>query len=79
METKKTNRKLLSKGIQILASSLPLLFFGPIIINSAFKNEEHPMYLVILLLGILVCGFGVFLIFKGINTLVKSLFDGDKP
>lgn len=73
-----TNKKVLIKGLQILASSLPLLFLGPVTINSAFKNEEHPLYLLILALGIIICSLGVFLIFKGINTLIKSLFESDK-
>lgn len=74
----KTNKKVLIKGVQILASSLPLLFFGPVTINSAFKNQDHPFYPFILALGIIICGFGIFLIFKGINTMIKSLFEGDR-
>jgi hypothetical protein len=73
-----TNRKILLKGIQYLAGALPTLFIGPIVINSAFKNKENPLYPYILGLGIMICGFAIFLIFKGINTIIKSLFDGDK-
>lgn len=73
-----TNRKLLLKGIQYLAGALPTVFIGPVIINSAFKNKESPLYPYILGLGIIICGLAMFLIFKGINTIVKSLFDGDK-
>ncbi|MGV7107380.1 DUF6095 family protein [Flavobacterium sp. U410] len=74
----RTNRKLLYKGIKILAFTLPLLFIGPVVINSAFKNQKHPLYPYVLGLGIVICGFAMYLIFKGINTLVKSLFDGDQ-
>lgn len=74
----KTNRKLLLKGIKILAFTLPLFFLGPVIINSAFKNEEHPLYPFVLALGIIICGLSIFLAFKGLNTITKSFFDGDK-
>jgi hypothetical protein len=49
-----------------------------VIINSAFKNEKHPLYPYILVLGIIIALTAMFLIYKGINTLVKSMFDGDK-
>lgn len=73
-----TNRKLLTKGIKYLSGSLPLLFIGPIIINSSFKNQSHPYYPFVLGLGILIAAIAVYLGFKGINTIIKSLFDGDK-
>ena len=73
-----TDKNILFKGIRFLAGSLPLLVLGPVIINSAFKNEKHPLYPYILGLGIIIALAAMFLIFKGITTLVKSMFDGDK-
>jgi len=73
-----TNKKILLKGIRYLSGALPLLFIGPVVINSAFKNQESPLYPYVLGLGIIICLFAMFLIYKGINTILKSLFDGDK-
>lgn len=73
-----TDKDVLVKGIKLLAGALPLLFLGPIIINSAFKNEKHPLYPYVLALGIIVAIAAMYLIYKGINTMVKSMFDGDK-
>ncbi|MBE9576881.1 DUF6095 family protein [Flavobacterium proteolyticum] len=73
-----TDKNILAKGVKYLAGALPLLFLGPVIINSAFKNVKHPLYPYILGLGIIIALAAMFLIFKGIMTLVKSLFDGDK-
>lgn len=73
-----TNKKILFKGIKFLSGALPLLFIGPVVINSAFKNQKHPLYFYVLILGIVACILAIFLIFKGVNTIVKSLFDGDK-
>jgi high-affinity Fe2+/Pb2+ permease len=55
-----------------------LLFVGPVVITSAFKNEKHPLYVYVLVLGIIIGFAAMFLIYKGINTILKSLFDGDK-
>ena len=73
-----TNKSVLAKGVKYLAGSLPLLFLGPVVITSAFKNENHPLYVYVLLLGIIIALAAMFLIFKGITTLLKSLFDADK-
>jgi len=73
-----TNKKILTKGIQYLSGALPLLFMGPVVINSAFKNQDSPHYEIVLGVGILFCGLAIFLIFKGVNTIVKSLFEGDQ-
>ena len=73
-----TNRKILAKGIKYLSGALPLLFMGPVVINSSFKNQDNPYYEIVLGVGILLCGLAIFFMFKGVNTIVKSLFDGDK-
>jgi uncharacterized membrane protein len=73
-----TDKSILAKGVKYLAGALPLLFLGPVVITSAFKNENHPLYVYVLILGILIAFAAMFLIFKGINTVLKSLFDGDK-
>lgn len=73
-----TDKNILFKGIRYLFGALPLLVIGPIVINSAFKNEKSPLYLYVLTFGVIVALAAMFLIFKGVTTLVKSLFDGDK-
>jgi hypothetical protein len=69
-----TNRKVLMQGLKILSMSLPTLVLGVFIINSSFKNQDHFLYYYILVLGVLLAAYAVFLMFKGINTLMKSLF-----
>lgn len=73
-----TDKNILVKGIKYLGGALPLLFLGPIVINNAFTNEKHPNYPYVLALGIVIAFAAIFLIYKGINTMVKSLFDGDR-
>jgi hypothetical protein len=72
---KHTNKTLLGKGIKYLAMALPLSAIGPVILYSAFNNQQHPLYIPVLILGLIACIAAVFLMFKGIGTLVKSLFD----
>ncbi|WP_121665597.1 DUF6095 family protein [Mesonia aquimarina] len=72
---KRTNKALLYKGIQYLAGALPLILIGPSVLFSAFNNKEHPLYIAVLILGILACIGAILCMFKGIKTLIKAVFD----
>lgn len=72
---KRTNKEVLFKGVRYLAGALPLMFIGPSVIYSAFNNREHPLYVAVLILGLLACASAMFLIYKGINTIMKAIFD----
>ncbi|MHA3789337.1 DUF6095 family protein [Flavobacterium hauense] len=70
-----TDKRILMKGIRYLSGALPLFFLGPVVIHSSFKNQQHPMYIPVLGLGIITCIVGILLAFFGIKTIMKSLFD----
>lgn len=69
-----TNKAVLMQGVKILSFSLPVLCLGVFLINSSFKNQQHFLYYVVLSLGILIAGFSVYLMFKGINRVMDSMF-----
>lgn len=70
-----SDKKTVFKGIRFLAIALPLVFIGPTVIYSSFKNKEHYLYHVVLTIGILCCILGMFFIFKGVKTIVKGVFN----
>jgi hypothetical protein len=55
--------------------ALPMLFIGPTVINSAFKNQQHQFFIPVLGLGIIICIVAVILMFAGLRTIVKSMTD----
>ena len=69
-----TNKDILNQGIKYLAWALPMLFIGPSIIYNAFANKENGWHYVVLAVGIAICFFAMFFMFKGLNTIMKSLF-----
>ncbi len=73
--TPETDKKLLFAGIRKIGLAIPLMFIGPVIINSSFKNQSHPFYYPILGLGILLCAFAVFWFFKGLLNMVSGFFN----
>lgn len=70
-----TNKELLSKGIKYLAGALPLLFIGPIVITNAFMNQHNVWHYLVLAIGIIACIIAMFLMYLGLKTIMKSLFN----
>lgn len=73
--TQKTNKEILLKGLRYMAGSLPFCFIGPVILYSVFNNQDHPWYIPVLCIGVLACIGAICLFFKGINTIMKALFN----
>lgn len=78
METKSTDKEILIKGLKQLGLSLLLMFVGPSFLYLILSNKDKPLYIVLLIIGILICCLAVFFAFKGINTILKSLFESNK-
>jgi hypothetical protein len=74
MKENRTNKELLVKGFQNLGISLVFMFLGPTIIYLALSNKEKPLYVPLLILGILGCSAAVYFAFKGINKILDSMF-----
>lgn len=70
-----TNKKILSKGVQYLSGSLPLFFIGPSVIYNSQMNLDNKWHYLVLIVGILFCLGAMFLMFLGIKTIMKSMFD----
>lgn len=78
METERTNKNILVDGLKKMGISLALMFIGPSLIHIAFTNTEKPLYIPILILGITCCGFAIFFAFKGLMTIMDSMFKKQK-
>jgi len=75
METKRTNKDVLIKGLKKMGLSLLCMFLGPTLIYIAFSNQEKPLYIPILIVSILICVLAVYLAFTGLKTIMDSMFD----
>lgn len=74
MTENKTDKQLLVKGLQKMGISLVLMFIGPTIVYLALSNKEKPLYIPLLILGIIGCGTAVYFAYKGINKILDSMF-----
>lgn len=69
-----TDFDLLKKGLKFLAFALPLLFLSPYLLTLSFLNKEIFIFYAFLFFGIIAGAAAIFLFFKGINTVMKSIF-----
>lgn len=74
MEENRTDKNLLLKGMKTMGISLILMFIGPTIIYLTLSNKEKPLYIPLLILGIFGCATAIYFAFKGLNTILDSMF-----
>ena len=72
------NKRNLFRGLRAMAYAVVLAFIGPTVLTSAFKNQEHAMYIPVLGIAILMCAASIALGFWGIRLMVKGLFGEEK-
>ena len=77
METKHTDRELLSKGIQQMLITILLMFAGPTLLYIALSNKEKSLYIPLLIVALIICAFAIYSGFKGIRIIMNSLFKKD--
>jgi hypothetical protein len=71
---RRTDKDMLVTGLKRLAITVVLMFTAPLILWQAFKNQEHAMFWPVCILGIIVACFAVYMGFKGIMTIMDSMF-----
>ncbi len=69
------NKRNFFRGLRAMAYAIVLAFIGPTILNSAFKNQEHTLYIPVLGIAIFICITAIVLGFRGIKLMVKGLFN----
>lgn len=70
----KTNRDILYLGVQYLGITVLLMFVAPISLYEAFKNSTHPLYIPVLIFGILCAIAAIAMAFLSVKTIVDAFF-----
>ena len=74
-----TDKDMLIKGAKRLLFTVLLMFSGPTVLYQAFKNQEHPWFIPVLIFGCLLALGAIAMGFWGIRTLVNALFQEKPP
>lgn len=70
-----SNKDLLLKGFKRLGYTTLLMFAAPFAIYQAFKNENHPLHIPVLILGVTLVIAAIVMAFYAIKTIMDGLFD----
>ena len=76
---RRTNKDLLLKGLKYLAYTVALMFTAPVVLYQAFKNQDHPWYIPVLVVGAILALAAITMGFFGIKTVVDALFGKETP
>ncbi len=74
MNKEHTDLNLLGKGLKYLAAALPLLFLSPYFITLSALNKEHWSIYLFIILAAIAGVLALFLVFKGLKTIMRSIF-----
>tara|TARA_E500000318_G_C3559532_1_gene212760 strand:- start:774 stop:1010 length:237 start_codon:yes stop_codon:yes gene_type:complete len=71
---RRTNKELLAKGIKSFGFTVLAMFMGPFLIYEAFKNEGHPFYWPVLIVGIICAILAIYLGFRSVRIVMDAVF-----
>jgi len=54
--------------------TLVLLFLGPFLLHAGLSNPDKPLYIPLVVAGIVLCGLAIYMGFKGIRIIMDSIF-----
>ncbi|GAA3574942.1 DUF6095 family protein [Snuella lapsa] len=74
METEKTDKETLAKGLKTMGITLVLMFAGPTLLYIVLNNKDKPFHIPLLIISIAICGLAIYFGFRGINTILDSMF-----
>ena len=69
-----TDKAMLVKGIKFLIYTVLTMFLAPVVIFQAFKNQDHPFYIPVLVIGLILAVLAIGLGFYSIKIFIDSLF-----
>ncbi len=73
-----TDKTLLVKGIKHVAYTVFLMFLAPVVMYQAFKNEGHPWFWPVAILGGILAIAAIALGFYSIKLILDALFNKKK-
>nr|WP_299068949.1 DUF6095 family protein [uncultured Allomuricauda sp.] len=70
----RTDKELLVKGLKFIGYTVAFMFLAPFVLSQAFKNQEHPAYIPVLIIGLLLAVAAIGLGFYSIKIFMDALF-----
>lgn len=78
MQTMHTDKSLLLKGIKFFLITVGLMFTAPLILYQAFRNEGHPYFWPVVVLGIILGIAAIGMGFYSVKVVMDAFFSKHK-
>ncbi|MBO0322477.1 hypothetical protein J0X14_09220 [Muricauda sp. CAU 1633] len=75
---RRTDKELLVKGLKSFGYTIFCMFLGPVLFYEAIKNDDNPLFIPVLILGILFGGLAIYLGFRSVNIVMDAVFGKKK-
>lgn len=75
---KRTDKDLLVKGIKSFIYTALVMFLAPVVLYQAFKNTDKPLFIPVLIIGIVSAGFAIYMGFRSVNIVMEAVFGKKK-
>ena len=69
-----TDKQLLLRGLRFIFYTIFLMFLAPVVLFQAFKNQDHPFYIPVLIIGLILAIAAIGMGFYSIKTFIDALF-----
>ncbi len=74
----KTDKDLLVKGLKYVAYTIAIMFIAPVVLYEAFKNQGHPWFWPVLIIGGLLAIAAIALGFYSMKVIMDAFFGTKK-
>ena len=75
---RRTDKELLAKGLKSFGYTFVCMLLGPGLFYEAIKNDDNPLFVPVLILGVLFAILAIYLGFRSVNIVMDAVF-GKKP
>ena len=64
--------KFLKKGFIQVFTGISLCFIGPVLVSQAFNNHDHPLFIVVLIIGVILLVLAIYFGYRGISNIFNG-------
>ena len=64
--------KFLKKGFIQVFTGISLCFIGPVLVSQAFNNQAHPLFIVVLVIGVILLVLAIYFGYRGISNILNG-------
>ena len=64
--------KYLRKGFIQVFVGISLCFIAPVIVSQAFNNQDHPLFIVVLVIGVILLVLAIYFGYRGISNILNG-------